>query len=215
MKNITIIIVDDHSLFIEGVKLLLNQFNFIKIVHQALNGQEYLKLLEKVSPDIVLMDINMPVMDGVETTIRSKKLYPDIKIIALSMHDNIDYYTRMTDAGVDGFVTKDTNANELKLAINKVLNGEGYFSKKVLENVIQSLNKTQSDKTLKQVVFSKRELEILLEMARGLSNVEIAEQLFISHRTVERHKENMYKKTLCKNGICLVVYAIKNKLVQL
>ncbi len=215
MKNITVFIVDDHELFIEGIKLLLNQFDFIKSVHEASNGQEYLELLKEKIPDVVLMDINMPVMDGVEATIRSKALHPDIKIIALSMHDNIDYYTRMTDAGVDGFVTKDTNANELKLAISKVLNGEDYFSKKILENVIQSLNKTRSATSQEQVAFSKRELEILLEMAKGLSNSEISNQLFISPRTVDRHKENMYKKTLCKNGISLVVYAIKNNLIQL
>ena len=215
MNDIPVFIVDDHELFIEGIKLLLNQFDFIENVHQASNGKEYLRLLDQTIPDIVLMDINMPIMDGVEATIRSKELYPDVKIIALSMHDSIDYYTRMTDAGVDGFVTKDTNANELYLAITKVLKGEDYFSKKILENVIQSFNNTKSDNTQEQVNFSKRELEILLEMAKGLSNIEISEQLFISPRTVERHKENMYKKTYCKNGISLIVYAIKNKLIQL
>ena len=215
MKKQTVIIVDDHKLFIEGVKLLLNQFDFIQKVHQASNGQEYLEMLETISPNIVLMDINMPIMDGVEATIRTKQLYPDIKIIALSMHDDIDYYTRMTDAGVDGFITKDTNSNELKLAITKVLNNEHYFSQKVLENVILSLNNKNTQKLKEVVIFSKREIEILTNMVYGYSNQEIADKLFISHRTVERHKENMYKKTMCKNGICLIVYAIKNKLIQL
>jgi len=160
------------------------------------------------------MDINMPVVDGISATIESKKINENIKIIALTMHDDIDYYTRMTEAGVDGFVSKDTNSKELELAIKNVLNNESYFSQKVLENVILDLNSKKRKIPKIDISFSVREKDVLQEMAKGLSNQEISEQLFISPRTVERHKENMYKKTNCKNGICLIIFGLKNSIIK-
>jgi DNA-binding NarL/FixJ family response regulator len=212
MENQVVIIVDDHKLFREGIELLLNQFDFISEIHHACNGKSYLELVKKVKPNLVLMDINMPEMNGIEATKNSKEKYPEIKIIALTMHEKFDYYAQMTEAGVDGFITKDTNSNELKLALKTVLQNESYFSQSVLKNVIANFQLNTEPK--EKVVFSKREKEILSEMAKGLSNIEISEKLFISHRTVERHKENMFKKTECKNGIHLVIFAIKNGIIE-
>ena len=215
MEKYSVIIVDDHKLFREGIELLLNNFDFIGEIYKASDGKEYLKMLETIKPNIVLMDINMPGIDGIEATARTKARFPKIKIIALTMHDSADYYTKMTDAGVDGFVTKNTNSEELKLAIVKVLNNENYFSQKVLENVIRNLNKKKVEYNDYTELFSKREKEVLIEMANGLSNAEISEKLFISHRTVERHKSNMFEKSNCKKGINLILFAIKNKIIEI
>jgi len=211
MKKQTIIIVDDHKIFREGIKLLLSQFEYVGGTFCAPNGKEYLRLIEKVSPDIVLMDINMPKMNGIEATKRSKEINPNIKIVALSMHDNVEYYTEMTESGIDGFITKDTDSSELNTALNKIISGGHYFSQKILQKVISKYNSLEKA----NVEFSDREVEILHRIAKGMSNKEISEQLFISHRTVERHKENMYKKTDCHNAIKLVVYSVKNKIISI
>jgi len=209
-KKYIIVIVDDHKLFRDGIELLLNQFDFIDTVYQVSDGNEYLKLLSIITPDIVLMDINMPGLDGVKTTKKSKKINPNIKIVALTMHDNANYYNKMINAGADGFITKDTASDELKLALLKIINKECYISQKVLENVIKNLNKSEEDN---EIVFSKREEEVLFHLAQGASTQEIAEKLYISTRTVERHKENMYIKTNCKNAVCLIMFAVKQKLI--
>jgi len=215
MKKQIVVIVDDHKLFREGIELLLIQFDFVSEIHHACNGNSYLKLLDTIKPNVVLMDINMPEMNGIEATTISKTQYPDIKIIALTMHENFDYYTKMTEAGVNGFITKDTNSKELKLALNTVLQNESYFSQAVLKNVIANFNAKVTDEAAKDLIFSKREKEILSEMAHGLSNQEISKKLFISHRTVERHKENMFKKSNCKDGINLVIFGIKNNIIEI
>jgi len=212
MKNSIITIVDNHKLFREGVEIILKQFDFVEKVYQASNGKEYLDMLDVVAPDVALMDINMPIIDGVKATIESKKRV-GTKIIALTMHDNITYYNKMVEAGVDGFITKETDAEELETAIKKVINGEHYFSQEILKSVIENLN-FQTKNTVQDISFSDREKEILKQMTKGLSNQEIADELFISSRTVERHKENMYLKTNSKNGVSLIAFAIKQNVIK-
>lgn len=211
MKKHCIIIVDDHQLFREGIELILSQFDFIdKIIH-ACDGKEYLDIVSIINPDIVLMDINMPNIDGVEATRISKEKYKNIKIIAISMHTDLEYYSSMTKAGVDGFLTKDTDRLELKTALTKVLNNESFFSQKLLQKVLLGINNTKT----KENPFSKRETEVLNYIINGLSTNEISDKMFISSRTVERHKENMQSKADCKNTISLIIFAIKNNIVNL
>ena len=214
MKDISVIIVDDHKLFREGIELVLSTFSFVKSIYTAANGKEYLDMLENVKPNIVLMDINMPIIDGVEATKISKEKYPEIKIIALTMHESVDYYMKMTEIGVDGFITKDTNKLELENALITVGNNKTYFSRIILDKVLNHLHNNKTNNTA-IINFSKREEEILAEMFNGYSNQEIADKLFISRKTVERHKENMCNKSNTKSSISLVLLGIKQGILQI
>lgn len=210
MNKIKTIIVDDHNLFRNGLKFILNQFENIEVVGEASNGKEFLILLENISlPDIVLLDINMPILNGIEAAKRSLQKYPKLKIIVLSMYGESEYYNTMIDIGVKGFILKDCDNKELKEAIERVYSGGTYFSQEILLSLIKE--KKSNDK----INLTKREKEILELICKGYSNNEIAEKLFISQRTVERHRANLLEKTNSKNSISLVVFALKNKLVDL
>ncbi|MCK5822848.1 MAG: response regulator transcription factor [Bacteroidales bacterium] len=215
MKNqIAVIIVDDHTLFRNGLKILLNNFENIKIVGEASDGKEYLDKINTIKSDIVLMDINMPVMDGIEATKKSLEKFPDQKIIALSMYGDAEYYYKMIDAGVKGFLLKNSDITEVVDAIEKVNVGENYFSQELLYNVVKNINPAEKIKN-QQIKLSKRELEVLEQICKGLSNQEIADVLSISKRTVDKHRANLLSKTQSKNTASLVMYAIENKLVDM
>ena len=215
MKNkIAVIIVDDHTLFRNGLKILLNNFENINVVGEASDGKEYLDKINIIKADIVLMDINMPVMDGIEATKKSLIKFPDLKIIALSMYSDAEYYYKMIDAGVKGFLLKNSDIKEVVDAIKKINNGENYFSQELLYNVVKNINPTEKTEN-QQVKLSKRELEVLVQICKGLSNQEIADVLSISKRTVDKHRANLLSKTLSKNTASLVMYAIENKLVDM
>ncbi len=213
MENINIIIADDHQLFRNGLKILLNAFPDFKVVAEASNGEEYLKVLENTKADIALMDISMPEMDGIEATRRGVKLNPDISVIALSMYGEEEYYYKMVDAGAKGFLLKDSDISEVREAIMTVKKGGSYFSQELLYHVIQKIKHRESES--KSANLSKREKEILLKICEGLSNQEIAETLFISKRTVDKHRANLLGKTNSKNTASLILFAIKNKLIEI
>jgi DNA-binding NarL/FixJ family response regulator len=160
------------------------------------------------------MDINMPVMDGVEATQEAMIKYPDLKIIALSMFGEEDYYYRMINAGVKGFLLKNSEINEVIEAIKQVNKGNSYFSQELLYNVIKSF-KPHKEVETELAALSKRELQVLEEICKGLSNQEIADNLFISKRTVDKHRANLLSKTNSKNTANLIMYAIKNKLIAI
>jgi DNA-binding NarL/FixJ family response regulator len=213
MEKIRIIIADDHQLFRNGLKILLNAFPDFEVAGEASNGEEFLKILRNTSAEIALMDINMPEMDGVEATRKGLKLNPDIKIIALSMYGEEEYYYKMVDAGAKGFLLKDSDISEVKEAILTVSKGGSYFSQELLYHVIQKIKHRESES--KSANLSKREKEILLKICEGLSNQEIAETLFISKRTVDKHRANLLGKTNSKNTASLILFAIKNKLIEI
>ena len=217
MKALNLMIVDDHRMFRNGIKALLKEQDFIGSVAEASNGVEFLDYIHHNSVDVVLMDINMPVMNGIEATCEAVKFYPGILIIALSMLSDEDYYFQMIHAGAKGFILKDSGSDELIMAIKSVVNGQNFYSQELLRSIIVSLstNSTpESSLVNEKVLFSKRELEVLEHICFGESNQEIAEKLFISTRTVERHRANLYSKTGSKNSVNLVMYAIKNNLVK-
>ncbi|HRR94344.1 MAG TPA: response regulator transcription factor [Bacteroidales bacterium] len=213
MDKTRIIIVDDHHLFRNGLRLLIEAFPEFEITGEASNGREFLEIIRSTPADVVLMDINMPETDGVEATRAVMKIRPDIHVIALSMYGEEDYYYRMTEAGAKGFLLKDSDISEVRDAILTVQKGGSYFSQELLHNVIQKIKHRESE--TKVANLSKREKEILLKICEGLSNQEIAEALFISKRTVDKHRANLLDKTNARNTASLILYAIKNKLIEI
>jgi len=212
MSKIKIVIADDHQLFRNGLRILLDAFDDFDIIGEACNGEEVLKIITNSECHIILMDIDMPVMDGIESTRRALATDPDLNIIALSMYGEEDYYHSMVEAGAKGFILKDSDINEVKDAIITVHNGGNYFSQELLQHVIQKIRSRETE--TKHANLSKREKEILLKICEGLSNQEIADTLFISKRTVDKHRANLLSKTQSKNTASLILYAIKNKIIE-
>jgi DNA-binding NarL/FixJ family response regulator len=209
MKKPGIIIVDDHRLFRSGLKYILDESDKYQVIAQASNGVELMELLETIKPQLVIMDIKMPKMNGIEATRLAKARYPDLNIIILSMYGETEYYNTLLDLGISGFVLKDADNEEFFLAINKVLSGETYFSQELLLNIIRESNLADS------VKLSHREKEILGLVSQGFSNQEISSVLKISQRTVERHRTHLLEKTGSKNSIRLIIYALKNNLISI
>jgi len=210
-----IIIVDDHTLFRNGLHILLNNIKNYKVVEEAANGKEFIEILDKgTEVDLVLLDINMPVMDGIEAAKIALSKRPDLKIITLSMYGEEDYYYKMVDAGVKGFLLKNSDMNEVKTALETVYDGGNYFSSELLQNLVTNL-RTNKEKKKPENELSEREVEVLILICQGFNNQEIADQLFISKRTVDKHRANILEKSQCKNTAQLVMYAIKNKMVEL
>jgi len=210
MDKIKVIIVDDHLMVRTGLSLILKDNDKLNVIAEAVDGDDFLHLLNNHSPDVVLMDINMPKMNGFEATKAAILRRPDLKIIALSMHDDEEYIESMMQAGAKGFLLKTVKADELYKAIEMVMAGESYFS----QDVMKVLTKKLYSKTIEgeQIVINPREKEVLILLCHGLSTQEIAEKLSISPRTVESHRAHLLEKTNSKNTISLVLYALKYKL---
>lgn len=213
MDKTRIALADDHQLFRNGLKILLGAFPDLEVTIEASNGSELLRALELYKTDIVLMDISMPEMDGVEATSRITTRYPDMKVIALSMYGEEEYYYRMVDAGAKGFILKDSDINDVREAIMAVSKGGNYFSQELLYHVIRKIKSREQE--VKSSSLSKREKEILLKICEGLSNHEIADALFISKRTVDKHRANLLAKTNSKNTASLILYAIKHRIIEI
>jgi DNA-binding NarL/FixJ family response regulator len=211
-----IILVDDHSLFRNGLRGLLERNEGFRVVGEASSGEEFLSLLEQESfaADIVFMDFSMPGLDGAQTTERALARRPDLKIITLSMFGEESYYSRMVEAGARGFLLKDSDIGDVLEAIAAVMGGGSYFSPRLLSSLTGRMHAREHDE-LADDQLSSREREILVAVCRGLSNQEIADELFISKRTVDKHRANILEKTGCKNTASLVVYAIRNGIVDI
>lgn len=212
-RIIKIVIVDDHEIFRSGLKMVLGKLNYIKVVGEASNGQEFLDLLRITPMDIVLMDIEMPIMNGIDATQIALKEKPDLKIISLTMFTEDDYIQSMMDAGVKGFLVKNINKDTLDKAISTVAGGGSYYSEELFNFFTRKINPTEEKKHCPDVQFTAREKEILQLLSEGLSNKEIADVLYVSERTVVGHKSNMLAKTGCKSAISLLAYALRNKLI--
>jgi len=215
MKRPNIILVDDHLILRQGIKSLITAENIAKVIGEASNGIELLELLKKHKPDIVIMDIDMPHMNGMEATQKALEMIPELKIIAFTMFGDEEYYYKMIDLGVKGFILKSSGIAELENAINGVMLGESYFSPEVLRKIISSMGRNKQVKNSLNVEFTSREIEVLQQICLGLNNEEIAEKLFISPKTIKSHRSNLLGKTGCKNTPTLILYAIKNNIVQI
>lgn len=207
--RLKVAIVDDHKILRDGLKLLLNEMGNIDIVIEASNGKEFIDALETCSPDLAIVDINMPVLSGDEAVRIAKIKFPELKIIILSMHTEEQYFQTMNQLGVDGYIIKESDYEELERAIHTVLKGGKYFSQELLINLVNNKKANAS------IILTERELEILQYLCHGLSANEIAEKLLLSVRTVEKHRSEMLLRTGSPNSISLVVYAIKNGLVKI
>lgn len=209
-----ILIVDDHKLFRNGLKILLNNMDGFSVVSEASTGVEFLNLIDILQVDIVLLDISMPEMSGLEAAPRALEKNPDLKIIVLSMYGDEEYYHKMSQIGVKGFLLKDSDIDEVQQALNIVANGGTYFSQDLLMNIVSNL-KTINNHDAVNIDISEREIEILGLICRGLSNIEIGDKLFISRRTVEKHRANLLGKTGCNNTASLVMWGIRNHMVEI
>ena len=207
MNQPKVIIVDDHKALRDGLAYMLNDLGIAEVIAQASNGLEFIDMLDELKPDVVLMDINMPQMDGLEATKLARSKYPNIKILVLSMHGEEQYYNSMIQAGVMGFVLKESGADEIQAAIESIMAGKPYFSQDLL---LKILKKQQGQSGVKLTV---REKEILELICKGMSNQEIADKLHLSIRTVEKHRSDLLVKTESANSISLAIFAIKNGLV--
>jgi DNA-binding NarL/FixJ family response regulator len=209
--------VDDHKLFREGLVFVISQMDGFEVVGEAASGEVFLEKLENLEVDMVLMDISLPGMDGIEATVKALEKHPDLKVIAVTMFSDENYYYKMIQAGVSGYILKESGKDELATALLTVVNGGNYFSQKLLRNIILNMD---SSKALKvpanplDIRLTRRETEILKLICQGHSNAEISEKTSLSLRTIEGHKSNLISKTGVKNSVNLVMFALKNHLVD-
>lgn len=211
--KIKILLVDDHEIFRNGLIMVLSKLKNIEVVGEASNGLEFLNLLEEhKDTEIVLIDIKMPIMNGIDATKEALSKFPNLKVIALTMFGDDEYIDNMLEAGAKGFLLKNVNKEGLSRAIKAVSENHNYFSEELLSFFTKK--KKLSEKAPQQIALTKREIEVLQLIAKGLSNQEIAEKLFISSRTVDGHKTNLIAKTESKNVVGLLSYALKHKLVD-
>ena len=210
--NYRIALVDDHTLFRSGLRGLLENMLGCQVVAEASSGEEFLAMLHGLEVDVVFMDFSMGGMDGAQTTEEALARRPELRIITLSMFGEESYYSRMVKAGAKGFLLKDSAIDEVAEALQCVMGGGSYFSAQLLQSIRRNLHSPLQGQ---EDPISEREKEILVAICQGLSNQEIADQLFISKRTVDKHRANILEKTGCKNTASLVVYAIRNGYVEM
>lgn len=224
MKTLNLLLVDDHNIIINGIKAMMDEESEIKIVGQANSGEEAVKQALELPVDVILMDIKMPGMNGIQATEEILAKKPDVKIIALTMFDDDDYITSMLQAGARGYVLKNTGKKELLSAIEKVAEGETYFSGEVTSAIMKrymnkggTIEQAAGKKTTTAtapIELTTREIEILRHIAYEMTNQEIADKLFISPRTVHSHRRNLMQKIGVKNTAGLVRYAIQYGLLE-
>jgi DNA-binding NarL/FixJ family response regulator len=216
VETLRIVLAEDHTILREGLRALLSADPNFEIIGEAQNGREAVRCVEKMEPDLLLMDLSMPRKSGMDAIREIKKRYPEIKIIALTVHKTEEYLLTTLKAGADGYVLKDATHEELVMAIKSVMGGKSYLSPGVSEKVIEGyLDGRESNRTASPwETLSQREREVLKLIAEGFKNKEIAEDLCISLKTVEKHRANLMKKLDLHNAAGLTVYAVQKGLVN-
>lgn len=212
--SIRVMLADDHILMREGIRQLLEFDGSIQVVDEASDGEECIEKLKSAKPDVLLLDINMPKKNGIEVLEEIKKKNIDVKVLILTVHNEIEYLVKAVDIGVDGYILKDSESVELKKAINTVMSGESYIQPKLVPALNNRLVARDVDKE-KIDSLTGRELEVLIQVANGMFNKEIATTLNISERTVKNHISNIFKKIEVSDRTQAAVFAIKNDLIKL
>lgn len=213
---INIILADDHTMVREGLKQLLEIDDEIKVIGEANDGIECLQLLEIMSPDVLLLDINMPNMNGIEVLQKIKTLPRKQKVLILTIHNEIEYLIKTTDIGINGYVLKDSELEVLKTAIFAINSGENYIQPSLIPLLKEAMEKNkEKENATSGILLTRRELEVLRLLAQGLYNKEIADKLSISEKTVKNHVSRLFKKINVSDRTQAAVYAIKNSIVDL
>lgn len=214
METHSVVIVEDHLLLSQAISSLVSSFNHFNVSYLCSNGQELVNKLKTniKEPDIVLMDINMPIMNGIETTLFLKNNYPNIKVIALSVEESEDIIIKMLKAGAKGYLLKDVEKDILETALFDVINKGFYHTKNVTNILINSLNPEYKNS---QNNLKEREIEFIKHVCTELTYKEIAEKMFLSPKTIDGYRDSLFYKLQVKNRIGLVIYAIKNKIYNI
>lgn len=219
MNTIKIILVDDHQIVRDGIISLLTNNPEIEIIGQAANAYEFFDLLKTLTPNMVLLDISLPTMSGIEVSKILSTDYPDIRILMLSMYTSEDFIFNALKSGIHGYLPKNTTRDELVKAIHEINSGHEYFSKSISDTILKSyVNRAKQGNAVSDNMLSNltnREKELLRYIVEGMGNSQIAERLNISIRTVETHKTSILKKLDLNNVVDLVKFAIKNKIIEI
>jgi len=210
-----VVLVDDHTLFRKGIAELVNNFDDYKVIWEAANGNEFMENLQTLSePEIVILDIAMPIMDGFETARFLKKMHPKIKILILSMSDKDDVIIKMLKIGVNGYILKDAEPIEFETALNEIIEKGTYYSDFVSGAMVKILE-LDSTKEYNKIQISHQELQFLKLVSTESTYKEIAEKMAVSVRTIDGYRENLFAKLQVKSRIGLVLFAIKNGYINL
>ncbi|QHQ60292.1 response regulator [Anaerocolumna sedimenticola] len=215
MEPIKIVIADDHRMVREGLKQLLELDGDIVVIGEAGDGVSCLEIIKNLNPDVVLLDINMPQMNGLQVLQKLKENKCKSKILILTIHNEIEYLMKAVDIGVDGYVLKDSECDVLRKAIFSVFNGENYIQSELVSLMKEKLENSEQDELTEDNLLTKREMEVLKLLTEGLFNKEIAYQLSISEKTVKNHVSNIFKKISVSDRTQAAVYAIKNNIVEI
>ncbi|RZT23279.1 MULTISPECIES: response regulator [Fictibacillus] len=211
---ITILLVDDHAILRDGLKNILSFEDDMKVIGEAISGEEAIKLADELAPDVIIMDINLPGINGVETTAIIKSKNPNARILVLTMYTHDEYLLSALKAGADGYLLKDAPSEHVVDAINTVFRGESMITPRMTKKLVNiHLQQTQFKKDESNL--TDREQEVLIGLVEGLSNKEIAEKLFISDKTVKIHVSKIFKKLEVKSRSQAVIYAVQNQLVPM
>ncbi len=215
MANIKVLLVDDHKIVRDGIKLMLEPQAGIDVVAEAENGEKVIGLLQELPVDVIVMDINMPKMNGIVTTKLVKEKYPGIKVLALTMSSDDTHIRQMVQAGASGYIMKSAGREELTTAIHEVMEGKHYFSDQATQSIMMDLVKNKGKSSAPDPIhITERETEVLQMIVKEHTNQEIAEKLYISPRTVDAHRRNLLQKTGARNTAGLVSYAFQHGLVN-
>ncbi|WP_027854471.1 response regulator transcription factor [Marinobacterium litorale] len=214
LKPIKVLLVDDHPLVLDGIRARLEDEGGIDVVGDACNGQDALEKAQSLSPDVVLMDVSMPVMNGFDATRKLRECCPQVRVLILSMHDNREYILQLIQSGAAGYILKDVSSEEMVKAIETVNQGGTYFSSGASQTLFARFDEPAAS-AQDTGVLTRRELTVLKLLAEGRNNKEIARELDISVRTVETHRQNIKSKLNIQTAAGLVRYAIEHNLVQL
>lgn len=214
MNTIRILIADDHSMVREGLKSLIELEDDIEVVGQAGDGQEAYNKIVELKPDVVLLDINMPIMNGLEVLAKLQSDKIDVNVLILTIHNEIEYLYKAVEIGVNGYVLKDSESDVLIKAIRSINSGESYIQPNMASLLFKKIN-GELDNQVKHNKLTKREIEVLKLITQGLLNKEIADELCISEKTVKNHVSNIFKKIEVSDRTQAAVYAIKNNLVDI